>query len=234
MWYSHVAKASVDQLSSKLIGIFLPSAQKFGKITLHIFQKAQLTANKMVSMIRSQALDRFFMAFHSVWITDQESRSETLLWGQNIVLLWGITKPFQQNEVPCYACKEFRALKSKCYFQSCILFEYRARNFIFWKGLVIPQMLRSLRNVSNLDSNILGSDAHFERGNFEFYKIERSPKAWKLLYKKQESDRNLIFQGVNVSRLKTPVCEVTCGVVTTMRQRRVRTVITLCKDLSPR
>ena len=87
-----------------------------------------------------------------------ESRMETLLWARNIVLIWGITKPFQQNEVPCYACKEFRALKSKCYFQSCILFEYRARNFIFWKGLVIPQiktMLRPLSDVSNLDSNIL-------------------------------------------------------------------------------
>ena len=44
--------------------------------------------------------------------------------------------------------------------ESCILFEYRARNFIFWKGLVIPQiktMLRPLSNVSNLDSNILAS-----------------------------------------------------------------------------
>ena len=45
--------------------------------------------------------------------------------------------------------------KSKCYFQSCILFEYRARNFIFWKGLVIPQiktMLRPHSNVSDLES----------------------------------------------------------------------------------
>ena len=49
--------------------------------------------------------------------TDQDSRSETLLWGRNIVLIWGITKPFQQNEVPCYACKEFRALKANVYFR---------------------------------------------------------------------------------------------------------------------
>ena len=64
-----------------------------------------------------------------------------------------------KNEVPCYACKEFRALKAKGLFSSCILFEYRARNFIFWKGLVIPQiktMLRPHCNVSTLDYNLLG------------------------------------------------------------------------------
>ena len=49
--------------------------------------------------------------------TDQESRLETILWGRNIVLIWGITKPFQQNEVPCYTCKEFRALKANVYFR---------------------------------------------------------------------------------------------------------------------
>ena len=49
--------------------------------------------------------------------TDQESRLETLLWGRNIVLIWGITKPFQQNEVPCYACKEFRAPKANVIFK---------------------------------------------------------------------------------------------------------------------
>ena len=46
-----------------------------------------------------------------------ESRLETLLWGRNIVLICGITKPFHQNEVPCYACKEFRALKANFIFK---------------------------------------------------------------------------------------------------------------------
>ena len=46
-----------------------------------------------------------------------ESRLETLQWGRNIVLIWGITKPFQQNEVPCYTCKEFRALKANVIFK---------------------------------------------------------------------------------------------------------------------
>ena len=64
-----------------------------------------------------------------------------------------------KNEVPCYACKEFRALKANVIFK--VLFEHRARNFIFWKGLVIPEiktMLWPRSNVSNLDSSILGLD----------------------------------------------------------------------------
>ena len=46
-----------------------------------------------------------------------EYRLEMLQWGRNIVLIWGITKPFQQNEVLCYTCKEFRALKANVIFK---------------------------------------------------------------------------------------------------------------------
>ena len=46
-----------------------------------------------------------------------EYRLEMLQWGRNIVLIRGITKPFQQNEVPCYTCKEFRALKANVIFK---------------------------------------------------------------------------------------------------------------------
>ena len=54
--------------------------------------------------------------------TDPDPRCWRLDWkryrgGRNIVLIWGITKPFQQNEVPCYACKEFRALKANVIFK---------------------------------------------------------------------------------------------------------------------
>ena len=52
-----------------------------------------------------------------IWPKILESRLETLQWGRNIVLIWGITKPFQQNEVPCYTCKEFRALKANVIFK---------------------------------------------------------------------------------------------------------------------
>ena len=58
-----------------------------------------------------------FFTIYNHTITDQDSRLETFLWGRNIVLIWGITKPFQQNEVPCYTCKEFRALKANVYFR---------------------------------------------------------------------------------------------------------------------
>ena len=61
-----------------------------------------------------------FADLHQDWLQELhwprlkmlESRLETLQGGRNIVLIWGITKPFQQNEVPCYTCKEFRALEA--------------------------------------------------------------------------------------------------------------------------
>ena len=48
---------------------------------------------------------------------------------------------------------------SKCLFQSCILFTYGARNFVSWKGLVMPQIKTVLRpncSVSTLGYNVLG------------------------------------------------------------------------------
>ena len=96
-------------------------------------------------------------------------------------------------------------------------------------------------NVKKLDlrANISGCASYgavsrdFSAGISKFTKLIEAQKHGNFFIKKQESDGNRTFQGVKSSRLKSPVCEVACGVVTTTGQLRGRTVIGPCKDRSP-
>ena len=64
--------------------------------------------------------------------TDQDSRSETLLWGRNIVLIWGITKPFQKMKL-LYIQRVCNFENNIC-FKSSELYEFKARNFNLLEG----------------------------------------------------------------------------------------------------